>query len=276
MYKVLSKDTIENEIIPHLSVAKRGFKTKSCLIEIVNSILYKLKTGIQWEFLPANSLFSKVVLSYKTVFGHYRKWCKKGDWHTGWIQILSNHKADLDLSSADIDGSHTPALKGGEEVAYQGRKSKKTTNALYFVDRQGIPLAISNPMAGNHHDLYKIEDSLDELFTTLTLADIKIDGLFINADAGFGSKEFRETCFKYGTFANVDFNIRNGEINDDKLLDELLYKERYSIERTNAWLDSFRTLLNRFDTSVSSWKSFNYIAFMVILLKKKYKTKKSR
>lgn len=276
MYKVLSKDTIENEIIPHLSVAKRGFKTKSCLIEIVNCILYKLKTGIQWEFLPVDCLFSKVVLSYKTVFGHFRKWCKKGDWHDSWIQILSDHKAELDLSSADIDGSHTPALKGGEEVAYQGRKSRKTTNALYFTDRQGLPLAISNPVAGNHHDLYNIEDSLDELFQTLTGADIKLDGLFINADAGFDCKEFRKTCCKHGIFANVDFNARNGELNEDKLLDKLLYKQRYSIERTNAWLDSFRTLLNRFDTSVSSWKAFNYIAFMVILLKKICRTKKSR
>lgn len=276
MYKVLSKDTIENEIIPYLSVAKRGYKTKSCLIEIVNSILYKLKTGVQWAFLPVESLFSEVVLSYKTVFGHFRKWCKNGDWQDSLIQILSNHKTVLDLSSADIDGSHTPALRGGEEVAYQGRKSRKTTNALYLTDRQGLPLAISNPIAGNHHDLYNIEGSLNELFTTLNLSDINTNGLFINADAGFDSKEFRNTCIKYGIFPNVDFNVRNGDIDNDILLDELLYKERYSIERTNAWLDSFRTLLNRFDTTISSWKSFNYIAFMVILLKKIERTKKSR
>jgi hypothetical protein len=30
MYKIGSKDTIINEIIPHLSVAKREYKTKSC------------------------------------------------------------------------------------------------------------------------------------------------------------------------------------------------------------------------------------------------------
>ncbi|MDR2917228.1 MAG: IS5/IS1182 family transposase, partial [Tannerella sp.] len=35
----------------------------------------------------------------------------------------------------------------------------------------------------------------------------------------------------------------------------------------------YRTLLNRFDTTVSSWMSFNYIAFMVILLKKVKKKK---
>ncbi|HJA82635.1 MAG TPA: IS5/IS1182 family transposase, partial [Candidatus Bacteroides intestinavium] len=32
--------------------------------------------------------------------------------------------------------------------------------------------------------------------------------------------------------------------------------------------DSFRTLLNRFDTTVSSWMSWNYLAFAVLLLKK--------
>ncbi|MEE0573729.1 MAG: IS5/IS1182 family transposase, partial [Paraprevotella clara] len=36
----------------------------------------------------------------------------------------------------------------------------------------------------------------------------------------------------------------------------------------NAWMDSFRTILNRFDTTVDSWKSWNYLAFAVLLLKK--------
>jgi hypothetical protein len=35
-----------------------------------------LKTGCQWEFLPVQNLFSEVILHYKTVFGHFRKWCK--------------------------------------------------------------------------------------------------------------------------------------------------------------------------------------------------------
>ncbi|MHB1105528.1 MAG: IS5 family transposase, partial [Lutibacter sp.] len=32
--------------------------------------------------------------------------------------------------------------------------------------------------------------------------------------------------------------------------------------------DSFRSLLNRFDTTVTSWLGFNYLSFMVIFLKK--------
>ena len=277
MYQVLDKDTISLEILPHLSTAKRGFKTKSSLVEIVNAILYKLKTGCQWEFLPVKSLFSEVVLSYKSVFWHYRKWCKNGSWKQCWISLLSKHKSCLDFSSGEIDGSHTPAIKGGEEVAYQGRKKRKTTNSLYLTDRQGLPLAISLPKAGNHHDLHGIRPALDEMFNLVESADIPLDGLFINADSGFDSKVFRLTCAERGIFANVDFNPRNGENNEyEYLLDDELYKDRYSIERTNAWMDSFRSVLNRFDVTVSSWTGFNYIAFMVILLKKLEKRKKFR
>ncbi|MFB9056788.1 IS5 family transposase, partial [Mariniflexile ostreae] len=46
------------------------------------------------------------------------------------------------------------------------------------------------------------------------------------------------------------------------------YKERYAIERTNAWMDSYRSLLNRFDTTIASWLGFNYLSFMAIFLKK--------
>lgn len=67
----------------------------------------------------------------------------------------------------------------------------KTTNALYLTDNQGIPIAISSPISGNHHDLYQIDTHLDELFQTLEKAKITTNGLFVNADAGFDSKDFR-------------------------------------------------------------------------------------
>ncbi|MDY6025258.1 transposase, partial [Bergeyella zoohelcum] len=88
MFVVLDKDTIVGEIIPHLPKRKRGFKPKLPISEIINCILYKLKTGIQWALLPMEQLFSEVVPSYKTVFGHYRKWCEEGAWQTCWVEIL--------------------------------------------------------------------------------------------------------------------------------------------------------------------------------------------
>ena len=58
MYEVLDKDTIKIEILPHLSVAKRGYVTKSDLSEVIQCILYKLKTGCQWHMIPVSAIFT--------------------------------------------------------------------------------------------------------------------------------------------------------------------------------------------------------------------------
>ena len=177
-----------------------------------------------------------------------------------------------------FNASHTPAIRGGQEVEYQGRKKRKTTNALYLTDREGLPLAMSEPIFGNHHDLHSIEVQF-EVVTTATLeqAEIPIEGLFLNADAGFDSKSFRESCDKKEVNTNVCFSKRIGNIEDrEKYFDQDLYDGRYAVERTNAWMDSFRSLLNRFDTTVESWKGFNYLAFFVIALKKLKKRKNQK
>lgn len=56
-----------------------------------------------------------------------------------WLTLLDKHRAEFDMSSVDLDGSHTTALRGGEECGYQGRKKRKTANSLYLTDRQELP-----------------------------------------------------------------------------------------------------------------------------------------
>lgn len=264
MYEVLSKDTIEMEIVPHIPIGKRGFKSTVPVCEIVNSILYKLKTGVQWHLLPVKHLFGDVSLHYKTVFGYYRKWCKAGVFKACWIQLLKKNRSKVDLSSGDVDGSHTTALRGGEAVGYQGRKKRKTTNALFLTDRQGIPLAMSVPVSGNHHDLFDIETHFEELTEALSQAGIPLEGVFLNMDSGFDAEKLRAKTKSKDIIVNIAHNKRNSETDNDHYFDEELYKERYAIERTNAWMDSFRSVLNRFDNTLTSWMGFNYLAFCVI------------
>ena len=123
-------------------MAKRGYVTKSDQVEVIQCILYKLKTGCQWHMLPVSAIFTGRVLSYKSVYAHFRKWSRNGEWKKVWGMILSRHRSFLDMSSVDLDGSHTTTLRGGECCGYQGRKKRTTTNAIYVADRQGIPLAI--------------------------------------------------------------------------------------------------------------------------------------
>ena len=50
--EVLCKDIIRTWIVPHLSTGTRGPEPKVDLLEVVECILYKLKTGCQWRLLP--------------------------------------------------------------------------------------------------------------------------------------------------------------------------------------------------------------------------------
>lgn len=135
---------------------------------------------------------------------------------------------------------------------------------------------MSEPVSGNHNDLFDIEVPFEEVVCTLEQAEIKVDVLFINADAGFDSQELRDKCESKGIIANICHNKLIVIKDADHYFDEKLYKERYLVERTNAWIDTFRSLLNRFDTTITSWKGFNFFVFIVIGLKKFYKLRKSR
>ena len=174
------------------------------------------------------------------------------------------------MSSVQLDGSHTRTRGGGAAVGCQGRKAARTTNLLFSADNTGRPLACATPQAGNHHDLFDIEASFGELCALLEEAQISLDGLFLHADSGFDASSLRDDCFRRGIEANIAQNPRSGknEQVSDPYFDDELYRQRTAIERTNARLDSFNTLLIRYETSVDNWLAFHFLAFAVLLLRK--------
>jgi transposase len=268
MVKILSKDMIQTHIVQHLSQGQRGPICSVPLPEVINAIFYKLKTGCQWEMLPVKALIISGELGWNAIYHHYRKWCKDGSWRKVWLSIMKAYKFLLDLSTSEFDGSHTPAKRGGQAVAYQRRKKCKTTNILLLTDRNGQVVATGKPLSGNHHDLYQIKEQLAEILSQLKEMDIPTDGLFLNADGGFDSKEFRQILEKEGIILNSPPNKRNASyLDSDILFDEEMYKERFAVERTNAWIDSFRTLLVRQDTTLDSWWAWHFIALTIWWIK---------
>lgn len=232
------------------------------------AIIYRLKTGCQWRQLPMKEFF-RTKYSWQSVYYHFQKWSKNGSWERIWSNILKNYKHLLDLSSIQLDGTHTPAKRGGESVAYQGRKKSKTTNILIISDSQGIPLACSDPIAGNHNDAFNLVKTFGKMIHSIQLAEIPINGLFLNADAGFDTTDFRSYCYANEIFDNIDKNKRNGNPSESEtVFDEVLYKTRFVIERTNAWLDAFKAILIRFETNNLHWKGLILLAFSIILLRK--------
>ena len=125
MYVNLSKKFITKNILPYLSQTNLGRKPKVPLWRIIKAIIYRLKTGCQWREIPIGAFCSCILISWNSIYYHFRKWTKDGSWKAMWTKLLRINKSKLDMSSIQLDGSHTPAKKGGEAVAYQGRKNQR-------------------------------------------------------------------------------------------------------------------------------------------------------
>ena len=89
-------------------------------------------------------------------------------------------------------------------------------------------IAMGRPKAGNHNDLYEIEEVLKEILTLLKEAEIEYKILFFNADKKFDSKSLRTCLGSKEIIANIKPNPRNGE-QPDVYFDEKLQKNRYKM-----------------------------------------------
>ena len=167
-----------------------------------------------------------------------------------------------------LDGSHTRSRTGGESVGYQGRKSSRTSNCIFLCDNNGQMLSLGEPISGEHHDIYNIEETLEDILGLLNESDIECKGLFLNADSGFDSKKLRDILEKKEIIGNIKVNPRNGDTKYERYFDPELYKRRFKIEKANAWLDSFKALLVRFETLNITWTNLHYLAFSILFLRK--------
>ena len=131
-------------------------------------------------------------------------------------------------------------------------------------------MACASPQAGNHHDSHLLSALFGEICASLEAVNIPIAGLFLNADNAFDTKNFRQECTRRDIEANIPRNRRaaDWQTEDDTPFDPELYRRRVVVGHANAWLDGFKTLLVRYETSVGNWLAWHWLAFVVIFLRK--------
>ena len=268
--EVLSNGMIRQWILPALTFSAHGRPSVVEPVELVKAIRYKLKSGCQWRLLPVKQFFTGAFLTWQGVYARFNAWRKDGSWQGVWRRLLRENGAHLDCSSVQLDGRHTPAKNGGEAVGYQGRKKARTTTALFLADNRGQPLACASPQAGNHHDTHPLNALFGEICAALEAATIPVVGLFLNADNACDTQGFRQECARRDIEANIARNRRaaDWQTDDDTFFDPERYRRRVVVEHANAWLDGFKTLLVRYETSVGNWLAWHWLACAVIFLRK--------
>ncbi len=95
-------------------------------------------------------------------------------------------------------------------------------------------------------------------------------GALFNADKSFDTWAARKMLWNHGVIPNVAENKRNRtsiKRGRKRSFNKDVHKDRFAIERTFAWIDTFRTLLIRFERKDVYWLAFHYLACTLINLR---------
>ena len=106
----------------HQSGTKRGRPARSPR-EVLNGILWILRTGAQWKHLPRN------YPPYQTCHRWFQRWVKEGKMERALTALASDlyQRGGVDITECFIDGMFVPAKKGAQELAkLSGVKARRS------------------------------------------------------------------------------------------------------------------------------------------------------
>jgi transposase len=95
-------------LVPEPPKSRRGGRPWCKSREVLEGVLWVLKTGARWRDLPAQ------YPSPSTCWRRLRRWEQEGVWLKIWRAFLGklDEKGELDWSESFADGSFAPAKKG--------------------------------------------------------------------------------------------------------------------------------------------------------------------
>lgn len=162
--------------------------------ELLNGVLFVLKTGCRWQDIPA----SVCNHGYSSCWRRFNYWRQKGGLKLVWqeVLVLLDKQGTLDMSLGHLDGSlvQSPKFQG---TGFSKKHKRTGTNISLVTDKQGLPLA-DTLAKGNRHDQYSAEATVRKIRVGAKrrLAEL-------NADKGYDSAAFRRQLRKLGISLNA-------------------------------------------------------------------------
>jgi putative transposase len=215
----------------------------------LNGIIYQMRTGCQWNALPAE--FG----DDSSVHRWFQRWCELGVMERIWADLVKEceelKQVHWDWQSAD--GCMGKARHGGDKVGKNPTdRGKNGTKRSVIVDEQGGPLGVVIDGA-NRHDAKLLEATIEAI--VVDRPDPEEHPQHLCLDKGYDNPSGREAA----SDAKYIPHIR--QIGEEKLAVKAKHPDgkprRWVVERTISWLNRCRAILVRY-----AKKGRNYLGYI--------------
>jgi len=119
------------EIIEPIFISAKGQNlAKHSKRELVNAVLYLVKTGCHWHLLPND------FPPYKTVFSFYSRAAKSGKWEQAMNILVKKVRKDVGRSEspsyAIIDSQSAKTTSASDDIGFDGGKKSQRSQASHY------------------------------------------------------------------------------------------------------------------------------------------------
>jgi len=194
----LTLEQFEQFVLPHLHVGSRGSQPNLPLYTIFNYILKLLYIGCQWKELPIEKdKDGRPEIHYTRIYSTFRRYEAHGCFNVIFAESVSHlrQSGHLDISVIHGDGTTTAALKGGDNLGFNGHKHLKGDKVVANCSRNCNVIAPFLAAPGNRNESPLLQKALPQVTRIANKVGLDLNDTIVSLDGVYDSRANRKAIF---------------------------------------------------------------------------------